>query len=138
MVALQENSVFADRFRRVRMIGREARAAAQFRRHVVQIFDHGVWQGHPYIAVELLEGGDLGKRLATSGGKLPPADVSFVVSQVCRALSRAHQAGVVHRALEPDNSFVVKDDIVTILDSGVAKSASQAIDGSNTKTDLGF
>jgi serine/threonine-protein kinase len=87
--------------------------------------------------MELLEGEDLGKRLAKSGGRLPPSDVNFVVQNVCRALSRAHQAGVVHRDLKPDNIFVVKDDdrdIVKILDFGVAKSTGQALDGSNTKT----
>ena len=112
---------------------REAKAAAQLRSpNVVQIFDHGVWEGHPYIAMELLEGEDLGKRLAQSGGRLPAADVSFVVQQVCRALSRAHQAGVVHRDLKPENIFVVKDDdqdIVKILDFGVAKSASSPLQG---------
>jgi len=117
---------------------REAKAAAQLRSpNVVQIFDHGVWQGRPFIAMELLEGEDLGKRLGKSGGRLPPPDVNFVVQQVCRALSRAHQAGVVHRDMKPDNIFVVKDDdrdIVKILDFGVAKSASAALDGSNTKT----
>src|SRR4029079_13429673 len=90
---------------------REAKAAAQLRSpNVVQIFDHGVWQGRPYIARELLEGGDCGKRLAKSGGRLPAPDVNFVVQQVCRALTRAHQAGVVHRDLKPDNIFIVKDD----------------------------
>jgi serine/threonine protein kinase len=50
---------------------REAKAAAQLRSpNVVQIFDHGVWQGRPYIAMELLEGEDLGKRLTRRGGKL--------------------------------------------------------------------
>jgi serine/threonine-protein kinase len=117
---------------------REAKAAAQLRSpNVVQIFDHGVWQGRPYIAMELLEGEDLGKRLANRGGRLTPPEVNFVIQQVCRALSRAHQAGVVHRDLKPDNIFIVKDDdrdIVKILDFGVAKSASQTLDGSNTKT----
>jgi serine/threonine protein kinase len=117
---------------------REAKAAAQLNSpNVVQIYEHGVWQGHPYIAMELLEGEDLGKRLTSSGGRLPARDVTFVVQQVCRALSRAHHAGVVHRDLKPDNIFVVKDDdrdIVKILDFGVAKSASQTLDGSNTKT----
>src|SRR5437868_5667406 len=52
---------------------REAKAAAQLRSpHVVQILDHGVWDGTPYIAMELLEGEDLGKRLARVG-RLPPA-----------------------------------------------------------------
>ena len=117
---------------------REAKAAAQLRHpNVVQIFDHGVWQGRPYIAMELLEGEDLGKRLTRSGGRITPPEVNFVIQQVCRALGRAHQAGVVHRDLKPDNIFVVKDDdrdIVKILDFGVAKSASQTLDGSNTKT----
>src|SRR5512142_354617 len=41
---------------------REAKAAAQLRsQHIVQVFDHGVWQGTPYIAMELLKGQDLGK-----------------------------------------------------------------------------
>ncbi|MEA2746777.1 MAG: eukaryotic-like serine/threonine-protein kinase [Myxococcales bacterium] len=117
---------------------REAKAAAQLRSpNVVQIFDHGVWEGRPYIAMELLEGQDLGKKLAQHGGILSPSEVNFVIQQVCRALTRAHQAGVVHRDLKPDNIFIVKDDdrdIVKILDFGVAKSAASALDGSNTKT----
>ncbi len=176
-VTLQENTVVADRFRLVRMIGRggmgsvwqamhigldtpcalkfiegelanvadaharferEAKAAAQLRSpHVVQIIDHGVWQGRPYIAMELLEGEDLGKTLAKAGGKLPPAQVNTIIQQVCRALTKAHAGGIVHRDLKPDNIFLVNDDdrqIVKILDFGVAKQTSQAIDGSNTKT----
>jgi serine/threonine protein kinase len=117
---------------------REAKAAAALKSpHVVEIKDHGVWQGTPYIAMELLEGEDLGKAIAKAGGKLPPAQVSFVMEQVCRALSKAHQAGIVHRDLKPDNIFLVTDDdrqIVKILDFGVAKQTSQTIDGSNTKT----
>ena len=117
---------------------REARAAAQLRSpHVVQIMDHGVWQGLPYIAMELLDGEDLGKRLGARGGRLSPSEIATVMQQVCRALSKAHAAGVVHRDLKPDNIFLVRDDdreIVKILDFGVAKSKNQALDGSNTKT----
>jgi serine/threonine protein kinase len=174
---LQENTVVADRFRLIRMIGRggmgsvwqaqdcrldnecavkfiegdlanltdaqarferEAKAAAQLRSpHVVEIKDYGVWQGRPYIAMELLDGEDLGKALAKAGGKLPPAQVGAVIQQVCRALTKAHAAGIVHRDLKPDNIFLVVDDdrqLVKILDFGVAKQTAQAIDGSNTKT----
>ncbi|MBX3192927.1 MAG: protein kinase [Labilithrix sp.] len=117
---------------------REAKAAAQLRSpHVVQIFDHGVWQGRPYIAMELLDGEDLGKRIAKEHGRLSPGTVNTVIQQVCRALSKAHQSGVVHRDLKPDNIFLVTDDdreIVKILDFGVAKQTSNTIDGSNTKT----
>lgn len=117
---------------------REAKAAAALRSpHVVQILDHGVWAERPYIAMELLEGEDLGKTIARGNGKLPVRQLLEVVEQVCRALTRAHAAGFVHRDLKPDNIFLVNDDdrlLVKILDFGVAKQTSQSIDGSNTKT----
>src|SRR6185437_10478011 len=103
---------------------REAKAAAQLRSpHVVQILDHGVCEGKPYIAMELLEGEDLGKRLQKTG-KIAPAELVTVITQVCRALTKAHALGVVHRDLKPDNIFLVRDDdreIAKVLDFGIAK-----------------
>jgi len=116
---------------------REAKAAATLRSpHVVQILDHGVCEGTPYIAMELLEGEDLGKRLQ-SVGRLSPRDVHGIVMQVCRALSKAHALGIVHRDLKPDNIFLVRDDdreIAKVLDFGIAKQDHNALQGSNTKT----
>jgi Protein kinase domain len=116
---------------------REAKAAAQLRSpHVVQILDHGVWQGTPYIAMELLDGEDLGKRLGRLG-RLPPQELLRVITQVCRALSKAHAQGIVHRDLKPDNIFLVRDDdreIAKVLDFGIAKAASSGAPGANTRT----
>jgi serine/threonine protein kinase len=117
---------------------REAKAAAQLRSpHVVQILDHGVWENTPYIAMELLEGEDLGKRL-TKLGTLPMPEINTIIQQVARALTKAHQAGIVHRDLKPDNIFLVRDDdreIVKVLDFGIAKKNSTGLDtGNNTKT----
>jgi serine/threonine protein kinase len=116
---------------------REAKAAAQLRSpHVVQILDHGVYQGTPYIAMELLDGEDLGKRLQRIG-RMAPKDAFRVVGQVCRALTKAHGVGIVHRDLKPDNIFLVPDDdreIAKVLDFGIAKATGSGIDGSNTKT----
>jgi serine/threonine protein kinase len=116
---------------------REAKAAAQLRSpHVVQILDHGVFQGTPYIAMELLDGEDFGKRLQRIGRMAPP-DVLRIVGQVCRALTKAHGVGIVHRDLKPDNIFLVPDDdreIAKVLDFGIAKATGSGIDGSNTKT----
>jgi hypothetical protein len=115
---------------------REAKAAAHLRSpHVVQILDHGVWQGIPYLAMELLEGEDLGQRL-TRVGRLHPKDACVIVSQVTRALTKAHAMGIVHRDLKPDNIFLVKDDdreIAKVLDFGIAK-LTGAVEGSSTKT----
>jgi serine/threonine-protein kinase len=116
---------------------REAKAAAQLRSpHVVQILDHGVCEGTPYIAMELLDGEDLGKRLQRSG-RIHPRELTTIMIQVCRALAKAHGLGIVHRDLKPDNIFLVKDDdreIAKVLDFGIAKHNTQAIEGSNTKT----
>jgi serine/threonine-protein kinase len=116
---------------------REAKAAAQLRSpHVVQILDHGVCEGTPYIAMELLEGEDLGKRLERVL-VMAPAEVHSVMNQVCRALTKAHPLGIVHRDLKPDNIFLVRDDdreVAKVLDFGIAKSQSTELGGGNTKT----
>jgi hypothetical protein len=116
---------------------REAKAAAQLRSpHVVQILDHGVWSGTPYIAMELLDGEDLGKRLARLG-RLRPHELLWIVVQVGRALTKAHSLGIVHRDLKPDNIFLVRDDdreIAKVLDFGIAKASGPSIAGGSTRT----
>ncbi|HEU4536389.1 MAG TPA: serine/threonine-protein kinase, partial [Polyangiaceae bacterium] len=103
----------------------EAMAAAHIKSpHVVQVFDQGVFDGEsPYMVMELLEGEDLSRRLAREG-PLPPALLARVVAQTCKALGRAHAAGVVHRDVKPDNIFLVDQDgepFVKVLDFGIAK-----------------
>jgi serine/threonine protein kinase len=120
---------------------REAKAAAQLKSpNVVQILDHGVWEGLPYIAMELLEGEDLAHRLHRRI-KLEPAETVAIVSQVARALGKAHAAGLVHRDLKPGNIFLVRDEdreIVKVLDFGIAKvspsHASYGTPDNRTKT----
>lgn len=103
---------------------REAQAAAQLRSpHVVQILDYGIDEDTPFIAMELMEGESLADRLE-HGGRLSPVDTSRIVTEVARALGKAHEAGIVHRDLKPDNIFLVKNDdveIAKVLDFGVAK-----------------
>lgn len=103
---------------------REAQAAASLRSpHVVQILDYGVDGELPYIVMELLEGESLASRLERLG-KLTPRATAELMSQVCRAIARAHENGVVHRDLKPDNIFITANDdseIVKVLDFGIAK-----------------
>ncbi len=102
---------------------REAKAAAQIRsKNIVQILDHGVDAGVPYIAMELLAGEDLGARLRRSG-RVSVADASTLLHDIAHALDRAHAAGIVHRDLKPENIFLAKDgdhEILKILDFGIA------------------
>ncbi len=120
----------------------EARAAAKLRsKHVVEVYDHGVSEdGRPFIVMEFLQGEPLDKRLDRLG-RLPAKDTAQIILQVCRALTKAHAAGVVHRDLKPENVFLVWDDdegtdVVKVVDFGIAKftDASFAVSSSSTRT----
>ncbi len=118
---------------------REAAAASQVKSpHVVQTFDHGVSpEGVPYIVMELLEGRSLGDTLADLG-QLPPPLVAEIVAQLCRALEKAHAAGIIHRDIKPDNVFLCDAGdgavFVKLLDFGIAKGAAVSNIGKETKT----
>jgi serine/threonine-protein kinase len=103
---------------------REARAAAQLRSpHVVQIMDYGVHDGVPYIAMELLDGEDLGALLQRQG-HLAPRRAADILHSVCKALALAHTAGIIHRDIKPGNVFLARvgdEEVVKILDFGIAK-----------------
>jgi serine/threonine protein kinase len=118
---------------------REAAAASQVKSpHVVQMFDHGVLEGGaPYIVMELLEGRDLEQQLRASG-RLSPREVAAIVAQLARALSKAHERGIVHRDIKPSNVFLCDagggDLFVKLLDFGIAKGPEVGIIGSTTRT----
>jgi hypothetical protein len=115
----------------VARFSREAAMAAQVRSpHVVQMLDHGATKdGRPFIVMELLDGCDLAKHLRVRGGRIPLDEAAQIVAQVAKALARAHERGVVHRDIKPDNVFLCDHGtgelFVKILDFGVAK-AKQA------------
>ncbi|HMI82995.1 MAG TPA: serine/threonine-protein kinase [Polyangiaceae bacterium] len=102
----------------------EARAAAAiFHPNVVQITDFGELPNDaPYFVMELLDGAPLSK-LLKMGGPPPFARALRILKQVAAALGAAHSAGVVHRDLKPDNIHVTSNDVVKVLDFGVAKVA---------------
>jgi serine/threonine protein kinase len=115
----------ADSERGLARFKREAKAAAALTSaHVVQIFDYGVHDGEPYIAMELLEGESLAQRLARQGSISPPL-TARVLTHIARAIHKAHQAGILHRDLKPDHVFISLDDEdqehIKVLDFGVAK-----------------
>jgi eukaryotic-like serine/threonine-protein kinase len=103
---------------------REAKAAASLRSpHVVQILDYGVEEHQPFIVMELLEGENLAQRIKRVG-RLEAPETVRIVTQVARAIGRAHEMGIVHRDLKPDNVFLIKNDdeeVAKVLDFGLAK-----------------
>ncbi|MBI4955858.1 MAG: protein kinase [Myxococcales bacterium] len=116
---------------------REAKAAAGLRTpHVVQIFDYGVDLDRPFMVMELLEGEDLNTRLKRVG-RLSMPEVARIADQAAKALRRAHESGVVHRDLKPQNIFLARsddDEVVKVLDFGIAKMNDPLGEGESTRT----
>jgi eukaryotic-like serine/threonine-protein kinase len=120
---------------------REAQLAARIKSaHVVQIHDHGLTDdGQPFMVMECLVGESLRDRLTTKV-RLSRAETSRVVSHISRALTRAHEAGLVHRDLKPENVFIAAesdDEIIKVLDFGVAKTTDALSDSSIDPTRTG-
>jgi serine/threonine-protein kinase len=121
---------------------REAKAAAMLRSpHVVQVLDHGMEGDIAFIAMELLEGESLHRRLKRQK-QLQPAVVATIMTHVGRAMQKAHDSGIVHRDLKPDNIFLVQNDdevMAKVLDFGIAKSAVFALNatGESPQTQTG-
>lgn len=111
----------------VRRLLREARAAAQLKHPaIVHVLDFGVSpEGEAYLALELLEGETMTALVAR--GPVPAVTAVSMLLPVLDALAVAHEHGIVHRDIKPDNLFVARDERgrlqPKILDFGIAKSA---------------
>jgi serine/threonine-protein kinase len=110
----------------------DADIAARFRREgyiankvahpaVVSVLDDDLDDdGSVFLVMELLEGSTLRERAEARGGKLPPDEVLLAVEQLLDVLAAAHDIGIVHRDVKPDNVMVTTDGEVKILDFGIA------------------
>jgi serine/threonine-protein kinase len=104
---------------------REAEAAAAIQSpHVVDVYDvNRTADGRPFIVGEFLEGKEFAEYLEMVG-KLPVPVAVRIVRQICKALSAAHEKGVVHRDMKPENVFLTGDlshPIAKVIDFGISK-----------------
>jgi len=100
---------------------REARAAARLTHpNIVTIYEIGDVSGTHYIAMELVEGTDLGHAMSPPDRFTLEQKVRMVVD-VCRGLHFAHRMGVVHRDVKPANIRLTHDGTIKILDFGIAR-----------------
>jgi len=100
---------FRDRFER------EARAVASLSHpNILALFDVGESDGLRYIVTELVDGEPV-------KGPLPLRRLLDVAAQIAAGLAAAHEAGVVHRDIKPDNLLITRDGRVKILDFGLAR-----------------
>src|SRR5438132_6669486 len=114
---------------RLRRFEQEAQAAGALNHpNILSIFHIGTHDGAPYIVSELLEGETLRDRMA--GAALAQRKAIDYGLQIAKGLAAAHEKGIVHRDIKPDNIFITNDGHVKILDFGLAKLTS-ATDGTS-------
>jgi serine/threonine protein kinase len=98
---------------------REARIAASLHHpHIVPIHDFGVHEGQAYLAMEYLAGGSVAP---LSGERLGPEAALRIVRDIAGALDYAHERGVVHRDIKPDNILRGERGGAVLSDFGIAR-----------------
>jgi serine/threonine-protein kinase len=125
----------------LRRFAREAQAAAQLQHpNIVDVLDMGQDEAlnRPFIVQEFLQGEDLRRALRGAGGRLAVEQCYGVIVPVMEALTFAHERGVIHRDIKPDNIFLSqtpKGVVPKLIDFGIAKVADH--DESMRRTSTG-
>ena len=109
---------------------REVQIASQLLHpNTVRVYDYGrTREGQPYYVMEYLDGVTLAE-LVTHSGPVPAGRVIHILRQVGAALREAHEHGMIHRDVKPDNVMLCRrgeDDVVKLLDFGLVKNLERA------------
>jgi eukaryotic-like serine/threonine-protein kinase len=117
---LAEDEQFVSRFIR------EAKSAARLSHpNVVAVYDQGADGGHVFLAMEHVQGRTL-RDLLREAGRLNPRQALDVLEPMLAALGAAHQAGIVHRDVKPENVLLSDDGRVKVADFGLARAVANA------------
>ncbi|MGK2961261.1 MAG: protein kinase domain-containing protein [Gemmatimonadaceae bacterium] len=115
----QIEGLSADRF------AREVQLAARLQHpNILPVFTAGAADGIPYYTMPFVEGESLRARLERSD-RIPLTDVVGILRDIARALAHAHEQGVVHRDVKPENVLLSRDAAV-VADFGIAKAVNAA------------
>jgi len=116
--AMSADTVALDRFKQ------EIRLARKIsHRNVVRTYDLGEVKGTYYLTMEFVEGKSL-KSLIEGRGRLPIPVTLTIGKQLCRALEVAHEQGVIHRDIKPQNMVVEPSGFLKVMDFGIARLAN--------------
>ncbi|MFZ0834043.1 MAG: serine/threonine-protein kinase [Mycobacterium sp.] len=103
---------------------REAHSAGRLQEpHVVPIHDYGEIDGQLYVDMRYIDGTDL-RKVLTRYGPLTPARAVAIIRQIASALDAAHESGLVHRDVKPENILITGDDFAYLVDFGIANAST--------------
>jgi len=109
----QTNEVLVARFKQELKLSRQL-----LHPNIIRLYDIGMHEKHRYISMELLVGKSLKERLRE------PLEMDTALDyllQACHGLQAAHDKGVVHRDVKPDNFFITDQEVLKVMDFGIAK-----------------
>src|SRR5277367_2233959 len=113
---LAKNPAIIDRFKQELLLSQKVT-----HRNVIRIYDLGEGDGVKFITMEYIEGEDL-RSLIIQHKKFPPTEAVEIMEQVCLALEAAHNVGVIHRDLKPQNvMWETSSGRILVMDFGLAK-----------------
>ena len=92
--------------------------------------------GSVFLVMDLLEGETLDARTKRFGGRLPALDVCTLAYEVLDVLAAAHDKGVVHRDVKPENLFLTVDGVLKVLDFGMARVLLEPAEGTATRAGM--
>src|SRR5437762_11599235 len=119
---------------RLQRFTQEARTVSNLNHpNILTVYEFGQTDSASFIATEYIDGVTLREHL--SGRRLKLIDILDLAIQVVAALNAAHEAGVTHRDLKPENVMVRRDQIVKVLDFGLAKLVAPSSKFSSKKID---
>ena len=113
---LQSSEVLVARFKQELKLSRQLQHP-----NIIRLYDIGLHDGHRYISMELLTGKSLKEAMEQPIDFVRALD--YLV-QACAGLQAAHDAGVIHRDVKPDNFFITEAQILKVMDFGIAKQSA--------------
>lgn len=104
--------------------------------NIVRALEYGNVDGRPFLVMEFVEGESLGQRLERET-KMPEADAIRIISVAAKGLQHAHESGMIHRDVKPDNIMVTPDGQVKLADLGLVKEVEADLNLTRTGRGLG-
>jgi serine/threonine protein kinase len=97
--------------------------------YIVPIYEYNQQDKYLYLVLKLMTGGSLGEKLGDADHPLPLSQVARLVQQIAGALQHAHDKGITHRNLKPENILLDEDDNACLMDFGVAQIITETKSG---------